>query len=71
MKIFFVIFIILLLIPLLIIFLLTGENGYNSKCKNASSCAGSVRCNAKSKSDLNCFEEKRKSYGNKIKWKNR
>lgn len=72
MRIFLAICIIFLLIPFSILFLLIGENGYNSKCKNANSCSGSIRCNAKSKSDLNCFEEKRRiiNYENRIKWKN-
>ena len=41
-----------------VIFVLCGENGCNKKCKNANSCPASVRCNAKSKEQCGCFEDK-------------
>ena len=41
-----------------VIFVLCGENGYNKKCKKASSCPASVRCNARSKKQCSCFEDK-------------
>ena len=41
-----------------IIFVLCGEDGCNKKCKNANSCPASVRCNARSKEQCSCFEDK-------------
>ena len=41
-----------------VIFVLCGENGCNKKCKNANSCPASVRCNARSKEQCSCFEDK-------------
>ena len=50
----FIIFIVLAFI----IFMLCGENTCNTKCKNANSCPASVRCNARSKEQCSCFENK-------------
>jgi hypothetical protein len=50
----FIIFIALVLV----IFVLCGENTSNTKCKNANSCPASVRCNARSKEQCSCFEDK-------------
>ena len=41
-----------------VIFVLCGENGCNKNCKNANSCPVSVRCNARSKEQCSCFEDK-------------
>jgi len=41
-----------------VIFVLCGENTSNTKCKNANSCPASVRCNARSKEQCSCFEDK-------------
>lgn len=60
MKILFLIISIILNLIFIILFMMMGENGFNKYCKNANLCPGSVRCMAKSKDELNCFEPKRK-----------
>ncbi|MEE3417769.1 MAG: hypothetical protein VZQ62_00350 [Methanosphaera sp.] len=50
----FIIFIALIFV----IFVLCGENTGNTKCKKANNCPASVRCNARSKEQCSCFEEK-------------
>lgn len=60
MKILFLIISIIFSLIFIILFIMTGENGFNKYCKNANECPGSVRCTAKSKDELNCFEPKRK-----------
>lgn len=49
---------IIFIILAFIIFVLGGENTSNTKCKNANSCPASVRCNARSKEQCSCFEDK-------------
>lgn len=57
--------IILFIIFFILIFIFIcfcGENGCNKICKNANECPLSVRCNAKNKKDIKCFERKVKFY---------
>lgn len=48
-------------IVFIILFILIGENGYNKYCAKANECSGSVRCRCKSKSEISCFEMKKKN----------
>ena len=59
LQIFGIIFIILIILSAILFFIcFCGENGRNKKCANANACAASVRCNAESKDNMDCFREK-------------